>query len=205
MKPENELILELLAGDEKAYHEFYNRFADRVYNTALSVMQHTQEAEDIVQEVFIEAYKSLSNFKQQASLQTWLYTIAVNKCYDALKKRKAQKRFAFFTSLFGESNNLQHDAPNFNHPGVVLENKEQAAVLFYAINQLPEKQKIAFTLAKSEGLAYKEIAASMQLSLSAVESLLFRANENLRNILSVYYKNNMQQGASNISLFLLTL
>lgn len=205
MKTENELILALLAGDEKAYHEFYNRFADRVYNTALSVLQHQQEAEDIVQEVFIEAYKSLGNFKQQATLKTWLYTIAVNKCYDAIKKRKAQKRFAYFTSLFGDSNELQHDAPNFNHPGVALENKEQAAILFYAINQLPINQKIAFTLAKIEGLSYKEIAASMKLSLSAVESLLFRANENLRDILSVYYKNNIQSGASNFNLFLLTL
>jgi RNA polymerase sigma-70 factor (ECF subfamily) len=81
-------------------------------------------------------------------------------------------------------------ASAFYHPGTQLENKEQSAILFKAIDQLPEKQKSAFILHKIEGLSYNEIADILNTSLSSVESLLFRAKQNLQQSLSEYYKNN---------------
>jgi len=73
--------------------------------------------------------------------------------------------------------------PDFNHPGVELDRKENAAKLFNAIAQLPENQKIAFTLHKLEDLSYQEVSDIMQTSLPAVESLMHRAKQNLRKIL----------------------
>ena len=76
----------------------------------------------------------------------------------------------------------------FDHPGIQLERKEQQEVLFNAINQLPEGQKVVFTLHKIDGLSYKEVSAITKKSLSSVESLLFRARKNLKQILTEYYK-----------------
>ncbi len=202
---QQELIQQLIQGDEAAYRVFFNQFSDRVYNTALSILQHQQEAEDVTQEVFIEVYRSIKSFRQEASLQTWLYTITTNKCNDHLKKQKSKKRFAFLTSIFGADDALQHDKPHFEHPGVQLENKEHAKVLFYALSKLPEKQKMAFTLSRIEGLSNKEVAAAMSTSVSAIESLLHRANDNLKYTLSEYYKNNLKEGASLFRAFLLML
>ena len=85
----------------------------------------------------------------------------------------------------------EHEEPaNFDHPGIVLDNKEQAVVLFKAIKKLPEKQRVAFTLHKMEGLSYQQIAAIMDTSLFATESLLVRAKNNLKKILQDYYQQN---------------
>ncbi|TAE86008.1 MAG: RNA polymerase sigma factor [Bacteroidetes bacterium] len=202
---QQELIQQLIQGNESAYRACFNLFSDRVHNTALSILQNQQDAEDITQEVFIEVYRSIKSFRQEASLQTWIYTITTNKCNDHLKKQRSKKRFAFLTSIFGDDDALQHDKPHFDHPGVLLENKEHARVLFFALNKLPDKQKMAFTLSRIEGLSNKEAAAAMQTSVSAFESLLHRANENLKTTLSDYYKNNLQDGASFYKTFLLML
>ncbi len=80
------------------------------------------------------------------------------------------------------------EKPDFHHPGVKLDNKEKAAVLFKAINQLPENQRIAFNLHKVEGLSYLEISEVMNTSVAAVESLLHRARLNLRKWLEKHYE-----------------
>lgn len=187
---EKELITALSEGREEAYKELFNLFSDRIYNTALSVLQQQEDAEDITQEVFVEIYRSVKNFRHDASLSTWIYKVTVSKCTDHLKKSKAKKRFAFLSSLFGNDNDLQHDKPHFEHPGVLLEQKEHSKVLFFALQKLPNNQQMAYTLAKIEGLSYAEVASVMRISVPAVESLLFRANENLRRLLSSYYKTN---------------
>lgn len=200
---EQELIAAIRKGEELGYRQLYDAYADRVYNTALSILQHTQDAEDITQEVFVEVFRSVQTFRGDASLLTWMYKITTGKCADHLKRSKAKKRFAFVSSLFGEDASLLHDKPHFEHPGLLLEHKEHGKMLFNTLKRLPEKQQIAFTLHKIEGLSHAEIADVMNLSTGAVESLLFRANEKLKILLSDYYKNNIQSGAGILSAFLL--
>jgi RNA polymerase sigma factor (sigma-70 family) len=202
---ETELIQALKAGREDAFKELFRQFSDKVYNTAFSILQHQQEAEDITQEVFVEVFKSIKQFREDSSLTTWMYKITVSKCYDQLKKQKSKKRFAFLTSLFNEDNAIVHDKPHFEHPGILIEQKEHSKVLFYALEKLPQKQKTVFVLIKIEGLTYQEAAASMNISISATETLLFRANKNLKVLLSSYYKINIQGNASSFYTFLLML
>ena len=85
--------------------------------------------------------------------------------------------------LFGDGNEPLHELPDFNHPGVALDRKENAVRLFKAIAQLPGNQKTAFTLHKLEELSYQEVSDVMQTSVPAVESLMHRAKQNLRKIL----------------------
>jgi RNA polymerase sigma factor (sigma-70 family) len=187
---ELELIQQLRAGDELAFKSLVENYQDLVYNTALGVVQNSEDAEDVAQEVFIQVYRSIDQFKGDARLSTWIYRITTTKALDHIRSRKRKKRFAFITSLFGPNDELVHDPVDFQHPGVELDRKEQAALLFRMIAQLPENQKVAFTLHKTEELSYQEIADVMQLSVSAVESLLFRARQNLRKLLEKYYQQN---------------
>ena len=175
--------------DESAFKYLVETYSDRVYNTVLSFVQHAEDAEDIAQEVFIEVYQSIDKFKNESKLFTWIYRIAVSKSLDHLKSKKRKKRFAFVQSLFGDEGiSLLADKPHFEHPGVLLENKEHSKVLFFAISKLPENQQTAFNLNKVEGLSYNEVSEVMQVSVSSVESLLFRANQNLKKLLENYYQ-----------------
>lgn len=176
--------------NKEAFTEFIKQHQALVFNTALGIVQNHEDAEEIAQDVFIEVYQQYQNFKGDSSVGTWLYRITTNKCIDLLRKKKSKKRFAFITGLFHkESNEPVIDAAHFIHPGVIAENKEKADHLFKALEELPENQKTAFILCETEMLSYKEIADVMQVSLSSVEALLFRARQNLRKILENSYKN----------------
>jgi len=184
---ENLLIKGLTKGDEDAFKTLVDDFKDRVYNTSLGFVHNPQDAEDISQEVFIEIFESVKGFEGKAKLSTWIYRITVTKSLDFIRSRKRKKRFAFFTSLFDDSDKLIHDPPDFTHPGIEIEKQEQASILFKAMSKLPENQKIAYTLNKIEGLSYSEICEVMNISLSSVESLIHRAKNNLRKLLENYY------------------
>ena len=176
--------------NEKSFRDFIQEHQQRVYNTALNILQNEQDAEEIAQDVFIEAYNKAHTFKGESQVSTWLYRITINKSIDLIRSKKRKKRFAFITELFHESGEPISDASDFVHPGVVAEKKEKAAILYRAINQLPETQKIAFLLSETDGLSYGEISEIVGTSVSSIESLLFRARKNLRKILADYYKNN---------------
>lgn len=184
------LIERLKQGDEAAFREIVESSKGLVYNTALGVVQNPEDAEDVSQEVFVQLYESIHSFKGESKLSTWLYRVTISKAMDHLRKKKRKKRFAFVQSIFGPNDELVHDPPDFVHPGVSLDNKEKAAELFKAISQLPEKQKIAFTLNRIEGLNYQEISSIMELTVASVESLLHRARKNLKKILEAYYLEN---------------
>jgi RNA polymerase sigma-70 factor (ECF subfamily) len=177
---EQELVAQLRLGDEDAFRQLVSLFQQKVFNTAFNFLQNLHDAEDVAQEVFIQVYHSIQQFKQQSTLSTWIYRITITKCLDHARNKKRKKRFAFVSGLFSQKNEILHDATDFEHPGVQLDRKENAAILFKLVNQLPDSQKTAFLLNKIEGLSYMEIAAILKISESAVDSLLQRAKQNIR-------------------------
>lgn len=181
---ENELVTALTNREEPAFRELVNLYQDRVYNTALGLLQQQQDAEDIAQEVFIQVYRSIAQFKGDSLLSTWIYRITVTKSLDHLRSKKRKKRFGFVRSLFGDDNRPVIDPGDFNHPGIIREKKEDAAILFRMVDQLPENQRTAFILNKVEDLSYREIAEILNSTEAAVDSLLQRARQNLRKKLS---------------------
>ncbi|MEO7766679.1 MAG: RNA polymerase sigma factor [Ferruginibacter sp.] len=182
------LISKLRQGDRSGFTTAVKLYQDMVYNTAVGIVQNADDADDITQEVFVQVYLSINSFKGNSKLSTWLYRITISKALDHEKKKKRKKRFGFMQSIFGNQEAEQNFAVEFDHPGVQLEKKESAAELFKALKQLPDKQRIAFTLHKLEGQSHLEIAEIMNTSLYAVESLVGRAKNNLRKVLSNYYK-----------------
>jgi RNA polymerase sigma-70 factor (ECF subfamily) len=178
--------------DEAAFKELVNAHKNQVYNTCLGFLRNPQDAEDVAQEVFIQVFDSIVDFREESSLSTWIYRIAVTKSLELIRYKKRQKRSGFFqalSSVFSDPDEHTHGS-DYMHPGVQLENKERAAVLFGEIEKLTEKQRVAFTLQKVEGLSYQEVADVMEMSLPAVESLIYRAKESLKKQLYSYYQQN---------------
>lgn len=173
--------------DATAFRAFISEHQDRVFNLVLKLVQHTHDAEEITQDVFVDIFRKPDAFRGDAAVTTWLYRIATNKCIDHLRKQQRQRRW-FSASFFGaHAAETAHEPSHNLHPAWVTENKEQLAILFKALHQLPEKQQAAWVLSEMENMPYKEIGAVMNLSLSSVESLLVRARKNLKKILTDMY------------------
>jgi len=187
-------IDDLKNGHRNAFDRLIEEYQDKVFGRCLSFVPNKEDAEDIAQEVFVEVFKSVKKFKGNSTLSTWIYRITTNKCLEFIRKKNTKKRFAFLQSLFGNEVPLDKTSffTEFKHPGILLENKEDAEVLYSAIDRLPEEQRIVFTLHKIEGLSYKEISEITEKSIPSIESLLFRAKKNLRKLLHDFYKNNYE-------------
>lgn len=187
----SEFITALRKGTPAAYSKLVDDYQQKVFATCLSFVPNAQDAEDLVQEVFVEVFRSIGKFQEQSKLSTWIYKITTNKCLEFIRKRSAKKRFAFFQVL--ETKDTPLDKTNFftefDHPGVLLENKEKTEIIYRAIHQLPESQRVVFTLAKLDGKSYQEIVEITGKSLSSVESIMFRAKKNLQTTLAHFYKN----------------
>jgi len=187
----DELIDKIQRGDQSGFTAVVDLYQELVYNTAISIVQNKEDADDITQEVFVQVYLSIQSFKGDSKFSTWLYRITVSKALDHERKKKRKKRFGFMQSLFGSQQEEAFHPVEFDHPGVQLEKKESARDLFSALKKLPEKQRVAFTLHKMEGQSYQEIAAIMNTSLYAVESMMSRARTNLKKILKTHYQQKL--------------
>jgi len=191
---EQDFIDDLKAGKQFAYAKLLNEFQQKVFATCISFVPNKEDAEDIAQDVFVEVFNSINKFKGKSKLSTWIYRIATNKCLGFIRKRNTKKRFAFLQSIMG--NEIPMDKTKYftemNHPGVLLENKEKSETLFLAINQLPDAQRVVFTLSKVDGMNNQEICEITEKSLSSVEALMFRAKKNLQISLEDFYKNDMK-------------
>uniref|UniRef100_UPI0033067E7C RNA polymerase sigma factor n=1 Tax=uncultured Croceitalea sp. TaxID=1798908 RepID=UPI0033067E7C len=187
---EQNFIAALRKGSSQAYGQLLDEYQQKVFGTCISFVPNKEDAEDIAQEVFVEIFNSIGKFKEESKLSTWIYRVSVNKSLEFIRKKNTKKRFGFMQSLLG--NDLPIDRSSyfteFNHPGIQLENKEKSEILFAAINKLPETQRIVYTLNKIDDLSYKEVSEITEKSISSIESLLFRAKENLRELLYDYYK-----------------
>ena len=189
---EKEFIKKLVAGNQVAFGQLIDAYEQKIFGTCISFIPNKEDAEDVAQEVFLEVFKSISKFKSNAKLSTWIYKITTNKCLEFIRKKKTKKRFAFMQTLSGDDLPIPM-TPYFveiNHPGILLENKEKTALIFKAIDTLPAQQKVIFTLAKIDGKRYQEIVEITGKSLSSVESVLFRAKKNLQKKLANFYKNH---------------
>ena len=175
-----------------SFEEVVKLHQEQVLNTCFRFVNNRDEAEDLVQDVFLEVYNSIDSFRGDAKLSTWIYQIAVNKSLDFIRKKKRKKRFAFVLSLTGFGDEEKELLlPATSNPHTDLEQKERTQILYKAIDSLPENQKVAITLSKYDGFSNKEIAEIMGTSISAVDSLIHRAKNNLQKKLKKYFENHL--------------
>jgi RNA polymerase sigma-70 factor (ECF subfamily) len=187
---EEAIIKGLAEKDENAFREMVKSFQKNVFHTCLGFVHNEKDAEDISQEVFIEVYRSIGKFRGDSKLSTWIYRIAVNKSLNYLRKHKHNRVMLSIDQMFKSPQEPEVQA-NFEEPGKSdhnFERKELSKVLEKAIHSLPKNQQIAFTFSKYDDMSYLQIAEIMDISLSAVESLIHRAKLNLQKKLLNYWK-----------------
>ncbi len=186
---EEEIIQGLTAGEEGAFRELVDRYRLRVLNTCLGIVQSREDAEDIAQEVFVEVYRSIRHFRADSKLSTWIYRIAVNKSLNVVRRRKRNKWLFPLEELLHGARTGDAAAGLSVPPYSTMEPSERLGSIHRAVDSLPEKQRIAFTLSKYEELSSREISEVMKLSVPGVDSLIHRAKMNLQKKLWTDYKN----------------
>ena len=177
-----------MASKEESFRSLVAEHQEMVINTCYRFVFNREDAEDLAQDVFIEVYRSLEQFREEAKLSTWIYRIAVTKSLDHLRRLKRKKRFSSLKRVIGiEDPSSDIAAPFSENPAEAFAETEEARVLQEALGTLPDSQKTAFLLSKQEGFSNQEIADILKTSVSAVESLVHRAKKNLHDKLYAYY------------------
>ena len=173
--------------DPVNFKELVLEHQDQVLNIVFRFLNNKEDAEDIVQEVFITVYQKLFTFQGNAQLSTWIHRIAVNKSLDYLRMRNRKQRLVHIKQFFGLNDGSENIKANeSSNPHSALEKNERAYILKLAVESLTEKQRTAIILNKYEGFSYKEVAEIMKTTLIAVESLIHKGMKNLRKKLFDY-------------------
>jgi RNA polymerase sigma-70 factor (ECF subfamily) len=166
--PDAALVSRSAQGDESAFRELLDRHQGAVYRFALRFLNDGQEAEEIAQEVFLRLYRTADTYRCQASLRAFLFRIAKNLCIDLRRKKRPES---------------MADPPEITDGRTPFEQVAEAESiqrLFGALHRLPDNQRAAVLLRHDQGMRYEEIAESLNLTVSAVDSLLVRARRTLR-------------------------
>ena len=180
---EKDLIRKAKQGDMLAFGELILKHEKIVYNLALRMMNHSEDAQDIAQEVFLKAYRSLANFDERSAFSTWLYRLTTNVCIDFLRSRKRHDALSLTTEE--EEDRIQEleisdEAPL---PEEQLLYGEQKAQIRAAMAQLDEEARTILALRVVEDLPYEQIAEVLDLNTGTVKSRLARARMKLKKIL----------------------
>jgi len=185
---DKKLLSEIKKGNAAAFRQLVDLYKERVINTGFRFLANREDAEDVAQEVFIEVFRSISGFREEANLSTWIYRITVSKTLDLIRRRKRRKRLGLVRKILRlEDEAAQLPAPENERPDEFLENKERILVLNKALDSLPENQRVAITLSKYDAFSNQEVADIMATSVSAVEALTHRARQNLKKRLHKYF------------------
>jgi RNA polymerase sigma-70 factor (ECF subfamily) len=173
--------------DAVRFDQLYREHADRIFRFAQRLCGQEDDAKDLVQDTFLNAYRGLHDFRGEASVTTWLYTIAANACTRMRRKRKGEPQRElsleeFIPTSEGEFR-LQIQANGLS-PQQALENKQLRRALQQAIQKLPRKYRLVLVLRDMEGLTAKEVGSIMRLNERAVKSRLHRARLFVRRELS---------------------
>ncbi|MCX6230435.1 MAG: RNA polymerase sigma factor [Bacteroidetes bacterium] len=176
------LLTLLKQGNKAAFHNLIAAYQKNVINICYRFLLNLEDAEDVAQEVFIEIFQSIKHFRGEAKLSTWIYRIAATKSLDEIKKQNRKKRITAIAKSIGLEQ-ITHWISSHERPDKVLEENESYRILLNALNKLPENQRIAITLSKMEDYNNAEIAEIMNTTVTAVESLIYRAKINFLHII----------------------
>ncbi|MCG8582066.1 MAG: RNA polymerase sigma factor [Bacteroidales bacterium] len=183
MTDEKLLLSRVVKGDSNAFRELVELNHKKVIHICLSYVGNPVDAEDVAQEVFIEMYRSINNFRNESSISTWLYRLAINKSLDYIRQSKRLKRGSGKVSAMEKSEIEKLNITNKQLASDSLEEEERKKLLYQSIDQLPKRQKEALLLSQIKELKQQEVADIMDTSVSSVESLLVRAKRKLRELL----------------------
>ena len=189
---DSELIKLILHGDKEKFRMLVEQYQQMVFRTCMGFLHNKDDADDLTQDIFLQAYQSLHSFKGEAAFSTWIYRIAVNASLNRMRKNSRNIVLNRLESLFGSGKEKDISLPvnDTEDPESILIRQEKSRWVQNALDSLPENQRTAIVLSKYDDLSQKEISAIMNTTEGAVEALIQRAKTNLRVKLSSSYKKN---------------
>ncbi len=172
-----EIIRRFNYGDESVFRALVIKHKDKVRNLVYLTLGDSDFVDDISQDVFINVYYKLKDFRFESKFTTWLYRITINKCRDYLRKKQVRSIFIPI-----------EDTDTKYSSGSIPENIDVPHLVRKSIDKLPEKLKVPLVLRDIEGYSYKEIADKLDCEVGTIKSRIFRARESLKFILEPYQK-----------------
>jgi RNA polymerase sigma-70 factor (ECF subfamily) len=179
------LVRASLAGNHTAFEQLIKRYERQIANLIYTTMGTSESVDDLSQEVFIRVYRSLKNFKFDASVFSWMYRIAMNLCIDEIRKRKIRKVLSldFLTEDALEGARKHKD---YILPSDAMMQEEKKEMVQRALQQLSQEHREVILLREYQDYSYTEIAETLDIKIEAVKSRIFRARKELKKKLLHY-------------------
>ncbi len=191
---EHDLIERAKNQDHAAFEELVKRNQARIYNLGLKLLGNKEDAADLLQETFINAYYALPKFEGKSAFSTWLYKIATNNAFMKMRKKKIPL-VRFDSQSFSEDKKYPLEISDWSgNPKAHLHNQELKMLIEKSVDALPGKYKTIFVLHDIEGFSTEEISKMLGLSVPAVKSRIHRSRMFLRDKLSQYFQQRVEIG-----------
>ncbi len=195
---DNELVRAAQQGDENAFRELVGRYENKVYRLALKMMREPQDAEDVLQETFINVFRHLDSFRGESEFSTWIYRIATNA---SLMKLRSKRPIASLDEPVDvDEENLPRELMDWSAtPEEMLLSHETRTQMDAALARLPETLRAVFVLRDIEGLNVEETARVLEISQANVKTRLHRARLALREALAGYFAEQMPRAGKAVT------
>ena len=180
---EAELIQKAQQGDQSAFGELIVRNESKIFTLTLRMMGNREDAQDLAQEAFLNAWRGLDKFKGDSSFSTWLYRLASNACIDHIRKAKRRQEVMDAQSLDDEEFGAIQLPDSRYDPQNELERQELREALEKALQTLPDHQRQVLIMRELSGLSYQEIGDALEMDIGTVKSRISRARLALRKLL----------------------
>jgi RNA polymerase sigma-70 factor (ECF subfamily) len=182
------VVAQVLAGDKDAFRLLVDRHSRSIYSVAWCMTGSQQDAEEIVQETFLRAYKSLHRFESRSSFSTWIYRIAVNRSLDFLKEKKMTDAYQISENPAPDEDQREIQVRATDPgPDRLLLSAEVRQKFAQAINLLTPAERVAFAMRHMEGKSIEEISKMLKVKASAAKNSIFRAVQKIRQQLGPLY------------------
>ncbi len=180
---DSDLIRRCKKGDESAFEEIVRKYQQTVFNVVYHNIGHRGDVEDVAQKIFTKVYFSLSKFDDNRPFFPWLYRIAMNQCYDELRRLRRQKVRTFTELNLEDTDRIealvsQNEIP----PSSPQDSKEIHALLLKLLGGLPDRQKMAIVLRDIEDVSYERMAEILNCTEQAARLKVFRARSRLKQL-----------------------
>ena len=187
------LVRRAKRGDYKAFDLLVLKYQSRIIGISMKFVKDIHIAEDIAQESFIKAYKSLNSFREESAFYTWLYRIAANTSKNYLTSKRRKKEYSESEVFSSEDANVDiFDIPGGDSPEEILAANNLREVIFESLSNLPEDIRTAISLREFEGLSYEEISEVLDCPIGTVRSRIFRGREIIQEKISPLLENNRE-------------
>ena len=174
IKDEKYWIAQVLAGNMSAYEPLVSQYQDMVFTLALRILKHSEDAQEVAQDVFVKAYRSLHSFQQKAQFKTWLYRITYNESINALNKRTKRIHLADLDKVIHQG---------FEDQNLNFETDDEKLIILKALDVLNETERAIVTLYYYDDVPIKDIASITHMTQANVKIKLFRSRQKLYEIL----------------------